>query len=101
MALNENAGKGRKVGRNFASLRATFSRSATPVAELDSNPPPNVAKTLQPPSGSLDRRQSKMTLFDLFSKPKVERARGYGGALETTPERSQTPAHFYAQSDND
>lgn len=108
--------KGRKTGRNFASLRATFSRSATPVTEMQQNlapkSTPDVVKSLQhrqstpdvakpqqaqqPPTATLEKRQSKMSLFDLFSKPKVERARGYHEqALDPLPERAQTPAHFY------
>ena len=44
----------------------------------------------------MDRRQSKMTLFDLFSKPKVERARAiHEPVLEPLSERSETPVHFY------
>jgi hypothetical protein len=102
MALNDNAGKPRKPTRNFASLRATFSRSTTPVTELERKTEPNLVNVdIKPlpvvPTSNLDRRQSKMSLFEMFSKPKVERARGYGNepGLESLPERSQTPAHFY------
>jgi hypothetical protein len=43
-----------------------------------------------------------MTLFDLFSKPKVERARGHHEqGLEVLPERSQTPAHFYRRPEKE
>lgn len=95
--------QGRKIGRNFASLRATFSRSAAPVAEISPRTAPAKAPPLPTPAPSptlaqasvastripppalkptsaisvLDRRQSKYTLFDLFSKPKVQTARGY------------------------
>jgi hypothetical protein len=116
--------KGRKLGRNFASFRATFSRSATPVVTEQQKPAPIVVKSApnvvkpappqpqllspipekptpapKPPAGNLEKRQSKMTLFDLFSKPKVERARGHHEALESRPERSQTPAQFYRRPD--
>lgn len=106
---------GRKPGRNLSSLlssrsakeaspnsRWTFSKSPAPIAEIKPQPagPRKPAEAKQddaPPSAAaVDKRQSKMSLFDLFSKPKVERARGFhesGG--ESIPERSQTPAHFY------
>ena len=41
-----------------------------------------------------------MNLFDLFTKPKVERARGsHEPGLDSLPERSQTPAHFYREDE--
>jgi hypothetical protein len=117
--------KGRKLGRNFASFRATFSRSTTPVVAAPPKPAPHVVKPAPPqhqllspipekptpptkstppsrsPAGNLEKRQSKMTLFDLFSKPKVERARGHHEATENLPERSQTPAHFYRRPEKE
>jgi hypothetical protein len=105
--------KGKKA-RPFASL---FSRSAPVVTELPPKPPPNVepavGKSIQKPvqkpvqkpaqkpaqkaTPPLEKRQSKLNLFDLFSKPKVEVAYGHHEAatLDALPERSQTPAQFY------
>src|SRR5947207_14567929 len=43
-----------------------------------------------------------MNLFDLFTKPKVERARAFHDrVLETLPERSQTPPHFYRNEESE
>lgn len=112
---------GRKPGRNLSSLLSTrsakehssnsrwaFSKSPAPIAEITASPPePKIPAEDKkddvslPPSGAMDKRQSKMSLFDLFSKPRVERARGFhesGG--ESFPERSQTPAHFYRKQDS-
>jgi hypothetical protein len=101
MALNDQAGKPRRATRNFASLRATFSRSANPVTELEQKPAPKPVNVEIKPTpvalaSNIDRRQNRMSLFDMFSKPRVERARGYGNepGLEPLPERPQTPAHF-------
>ncbi|KAF2401752.1 hypothetical protein EJ06DRAFT_358440 [Trichodelitschia bisporula] len=104
-----------RLGRNFLgsksreplSLRWNLSRTtpATPAPEPKATEPEQEpAPQSQPaPKPSLarseivDRRQSKMSLFDLFSRPKVERARGQYDIPESIPERSQTPAHFYGR----
>lgn len=109
MSLNDRAGRPRRSNRNFSYLRSTFSRSIQPISELEPKPevePANVeSKPLpvlpQAPISSTDRRQNRMSLFDMFSKPRVERARGYGNELGLEPltERPETPApsRFYAK----
>jgi hypothetical protein len=88
--------QGRRAGRNFASLRATFSRSTVSVNEVP--PKENVKKKVLeeippvPKTKLSERRQSKYTLFDLFSKPKVHTARGYHeSGLEVLPEQPPSP----------
>ena len=78
--------------------RWAHSKSAAHLADIK---PPSVnprkpaelsREELASLEGTMDRRQSKMTLFDLFSKPKVERARGIlDPVLESLPARSETP----------
>ncbi|KAF2429371.1 hypothetical protein EJ08DRAFT_661692 [Tothia fuscella] len=96
--------KGRKT-RHFTSF---FSRSTPVVNELPPKPAPNVKETIknqvqrpvEKPTPALEKRQSKLNLFDIFSKPKVEVAYGHHEAASgPLPERSQTPAHFYGHSE--
>ncbi|TLD38354.1 Dihydrolipoyllysine-residue acetyltransferase component of pyruvate dehydrogenase complex [Venturia nashicola] len=110
MPSNDQAARPRRSNRNFSSLRSTFSRSIQPISELDQKPEVIAAyvdtkplpvlpdASISPP----DRRQNRMSLFDMFSKPKVERARGYGNeaGLEPLQERPETPAPslFYVKS---
>ncbi|RDI79277.1 Dihydrolipoyllysine-residue acetyltransferase component of pyruvate dehydrogenase complex [Venturia inaequalis] len=101
MPLNDQLGRPRRSNRNF-SFRSTFSRSIQPISELDQKPkvePANVESKPLPvlPDALIsppDRRQNRMSIFDMFSRPRVERARGYGNeaGLEPLPERSETPA---------
>ena len=101
----------RKFGRNFSLLsksskdqpadsRWNFSKSTGPVTELTDAR--QDGKKQQKSAAQLDKRQSKMNVFDMFSKPKVERARGFHEAgAESPPERSRTPAHLYRLPDVD
>src|SRR5215472_8475694 len=76
--------------------RWVFSKSPVPAAEIDPTPTLPLKSAELGLAATVEKRQSKMNLFDLFSKPKVERARGFHDlGLDTVPERSQTPAHFY------
>lgn len=106
MPYIDQAGRPRRSNRNFSYLRSTFSRSTQPITELEQRPeqklqakPADVDTKPLPvlpdaPMATPDRRQNRMSLFDMFSKPRVERARGYGNeaGLEPLPERSETPA---------
>ncbi|KIW08864.1 uncharacterized protein PV09_00788 [Verruconis gallopava] len=90
--------QGRKSGRNFASLRATFSRSTLALNEgltkEDVRKPAVEEVKPAPKTKQLDRRQSKYTLFDLFSKPKVQTARGYHETgLQPVVEQLPPPPH--------
>jgi hypothetical protein len=59
------------------------SESPSPSIRRDPPPIPNVPK--------LERAASKMSLFNLFSRPKVERARGHTEVGLAIPMRPQTP----------
>jgi hypothetical protein len=85
---------GRKFGRNFS--RRNLPKPSPAVVEM------KVDEKKREKTGALvEKRQSKLSLFELFSKPKVERARGFHEtSLEALPERSQTPTHFYRMPDS-
>lgn len=114
MPPNDLAEKPRRStrNRNFAYLRATFARSTHPITEQEQRPEPKAANVESKPLPVLpdapittsDRRQNRMSLFDMFSKPRVERARGYGyePRMDPLPEQSHTPAPalFYVQPEN-
>jgi hypothetical protein len=77
-----------RFGRSTTNLRETESRASsivgrTPSIRQDPSPTPSVPK--------LERSASKMSLFNLFSKPKVERARGHTEVGLAVPMRPQTP----------
>ncbi|EAT86975.2 hypothetical protein SNOG_05911 [Parastagonospora nodorum SN15] len=73
-----------RFGRSTTNLRDSDSRASgrTSSTRRDASPPPTEPK--------VERSASKMSLFSLFSKPKVERARGHtevGLAAEVLRER--------------
>jgi hypothetical protein len=70
-----------RFGRSSTNLRETESRASS--MRRDPSPTPSVPK--------LERSASKMSLFNLFSKPKVERARGHTEVGLAVPMRPQTP----------
>lgn len=77
-----------RFGRSTTNLRepearAPSSTGRTPSFRRDQSPPPSVPK--------LERSASKMSLFNLFSRPKVERARGHTEVGLAVPMRPQTP----------
>lgn len=100
--------QGRRGGRNFASLRATFSRSSVNVNEVPTKErekerekivvvekkPAREELKSPPKAKSVDRKTSRYSVFDLFSKPKVQTARGYHEpGLETQSEQLDTKSH--------
>lgn len=73
-----------RFGRSTTNLRepeSSTSRSSS--IRRDPSPSPSVPK--------LERSASKMSLFNLFSRPKVERARGHTEVGLAVPMRPQTP----------
>lgn len=77
-----------RFGRSTTNLRESESRSSSSTGRTvstrrDPSPPPSVPK--------LERSASKMSLFSLFSRPKVERARGHTEVGLAVPMRPQTP----------
>jgi hypothetical protein len=77
------------------SSRWRFSRSTTNLREPEprtirpSQAPP---KPTPAPAPKLERTPSKMSLFNLFSKPKVEKARGHVEVGLAVPMRPQSPS---------
>jgi hypothetical protein len=69
-----------RFGRSTANLHEP-ARSASIVSKTPS----------MTPSRKLERVSSKMSLFNLFSRPKVERARGHTEVGLAVPMRPQTP----------
>ncbi|KAF2233655.1 hypothetical protein EV356DRAFT_533651 [Viridothelium virens] len=78
---------GRRSPRDLPPIRTSFS-SSTPSSKgnvsrsgnplVDQTPrQPRPSAPAPAPTPKMDRRQSKMSLFNLFSRPKVERSRGY------------------------
>ncbi|KAI8941849.1 hypothetical protein NX059_003047 [Plenodomus lindquistii] len=67
--------------RSTTNLRETASRSGSIISTP--MPPPSVPKS--------ERSASKMSLFSLFSRPKVERARGHTEVGIAVPMQPQTP----------
>ncbi|KAH3971518.1 hypothetical protein HBI56_138940 [Parastagonospora nodorum] len=74
-----------RFGRSTTNLRDSDSRASgrTSSTRRDASPPPTEPK--------VERSASKMSLFSLFSKPKVERARGHTEVGLAVPMRPQTP----------
>ncbi|KAH7072162.1 hypothetical protein BKA63DRAFT_63828 [Paraphoma chrysanthemicola] len=77
-----------RFGRSTTNLREPEARSSSSTGRTastiqDASPTPSVPK--------LERSASKMSLFNLFSRPKVERARGHTEVGIAVPMRPQTP----------
>ncbi|KAF2028310.1 hypothetical protein EK21DRAFT_90733 [Setomelanomma holmii] len=77
-----------RFGRSTTNLREPEFRSSSSTGHTasirrDPSPTPSVPK--------LERSASKMSLFNLFSRPKVERARGHTEVGLAVPMRPQTP----------
>jgi hypothetical protein len=77
-----------RFGRTPTIPRDSESRSSSAIGRTsairrDPSPTPSVPK--------LERSASKMSLFNLFSRPKVERARGHTEVGLAVPMRPQTP----------
>lgn len=73
-----------RFGRSTTNLRDPGPHSPS-SARRESSPNPN------PPKRNLERSTSKMSLFNLFSRPKVEKARGHTEVGLAVPMRPQTP----------
>lgn len=71
-----------RFGRSTTNLRETGSRSSS-ITPSDLVP--------AAPKTSIERSASKMSLFNLFSKPKVERARGHTEVGLAVPMRPRSP----------
>ncbi|KAJ4364426.1 hypothetical protein N0V83_009020 [Neocucurbitaria cava] len=90
---SKNAGSQRNRAQDSSSTsRWRFNRSSTTLLEVGSRP---TTSRQNPPASTptpkLERTPSKMSLFSLFSRPKVERARGHTEVGLAVPMRPQTP----------
>lgn len=88
--LFQRSAKGTTVDPNSATLsRSANKPDGAPLPTQGSTTSTNLAD-------KVDKRQSRRSLFDLFSKPKVERARGCqeSGPVDM-PSRSQTPISYF------
>ncbi|KAF1964342.1 hypothetical protein BU23DRAFT_604863 [Bimuria novae-zelandiae CBS 107.79] len=76
----------------FSTSRWRRNRSNANVPEQNPHPTPTstIMNSLKPPP-AMERKSSKMSLFNLFSKPKVERARGHTEAGLAIPMQPQEP----------
>ncbi|KAF1850475.1 uncharacterized protein K460DRAFT_275099 [Cucurbitaria berberidis CBS 394.84] len=76
-----------------STSRWRFNRSTTNLLEVSSRQAPtNPIPRANTPAPKLERPPSKMSLFSLFSRPKVERARGHTSEVGiAVPMRPQTP----------
>ncbi|KAH7385243.1 hypothetical protein DE146DRAFT_194836 [Phaeosphaeria sp. MPI-PUGE-AT-0046c] len=77
-----------RFGRSTTNLREPESRVSSSTGSSSSirravSPVPSIPK--------IERSSSKMSLFNLFSKPKVEKARGHTEVGLAVPMRPQTP----------
>lgn len=77
-----------RFGRSTTSLREPESRASSSTGRASS-----IRRAVSPvPSApKIERSASKMSLFNLFSKPKVEKARGHTEVGLAVPMRPQTP----------
>ncbi|KAI4663066.1 uncharacterized protein J4E79_004380 [Alternaria viburni] len=88
-----------KTHSSSMSSRWRFNRSTATLQEPERAPSvasqtPSIAKKQAPlpaPPKKVERVASKMSLFSLFSKPKVEKARGHTEVGLAVPMRPQTP----------
>ncbi|USP75393.1 hypothetical protein yc1106_02667 [Curvularia clavata] len=83
-------------GRSNASLsnpvsRWRLTRSTANLQEAARSSSVASKASNQAPAPKLERSSSKMSLFNLFSKPKVEKARGHTEVGLAIPMRPQTP----------
>jgi len=86
-------GSTRNRDQNHSSTsRWRFARSTTNLQDQVPQSPSMVSATAPTaPAKKLVRVSSKMSLFSLFSRPKVERARGHAEVGLAVPMRPQTP----------
>ncbi|KAF2732191.1 hypothetical protein EJ04DRAFT_401438, partial [Polyplosphaeria fusca] len=66
-------------------------RSSANLLEQITHPAPNPSPSERKPEPKLGRTPSKMSLFNLFSKPKVEKARGHTEVGLAVPMQPQSP----------
>ncbi|OAG06168.1 uncharacterized protein CC84DRAFT_1092558 [Paraphaeosphaeria sporulosa] len=82
---------------NFTTSRWRRNRSNANLLEQNLQPMPSAANmnSLRPPPALERKNSSRMSLFNLFSKPKVEKARGHievGLAVPMQPQEPPRPA---------
>lgn len=75
------------LGDAFSNSRWGFARSTTPVKEILSTSTITTTVASVPKGSRLERRRSKLSLFNLFNRPRVEKQRGYS----EPPERAVVP----------
>ncbi|KAI1533536.1 hypothetical protein PtrCC142_007668 [Pyrenophora tritici-repentis] len=81
-----------KNHHHLSTSRWRFTRSTPNLQEQAQRSPSMVSATAPTaPAKRLERVSSKMSLFNLFSRPKVERARGTADVGLAVPMRPQTP----------
>lgn len=93
MAPNDNHGL-RNLTPQSSNSRWRFTRSTTNLREAASQSisgPSSGSNPVQNNAPTLARASSRMSLFNLFSRPKVERARGHTEVGLAIPMRPQTP----------
>ncbi len=90
MASNDNHSL-RNLASQSSNSRWRFTRSTANLREVASQaiPGPTAGQSSGPPK--VVRAPSKMSLFNLFSRPKVERARGHTEVGLAVPMGPQTP----------
>ncbi|KAH7128799.1 hypothetical protein B0J11DRAFT_578970 [Dendryphion nanum] len=79
--------------RNDTTFRWRWNRSSANLLDHAAPIPLNPSTSMSPPK--LERSASKMSLFNLFSRPKVEKARGHtevGLAIPMEPQQPPKPA---------
>ena len=98
-ASHTSLGSMRNRNQNHSSTsRWRFTRSTTNLQDQVQRSPsvvsatvPTVPAPAPAPAKKLERVSSKMSLFNLFSRPKVEKARGHAEVGLAVPMRPQTP----------
>ncbi|KAF2821228.1 hypothetical protein CC86DRAFT_110983 [Ophiobolus disseminans] len=77
-----------RFGRSTTNLREPESRSSSSMGQT-----PSIRRAPSPSASApkLERSASKMSLFNLFSRPKVEKSRGHTEVGLAVPLRPQTP----------
>lgn len=77
-----------------STSRWRFNRSTTTLPDANSHSTPtrpSLPPSANLPAPKLERSPSRMSLFSLFSRPKVEKARGHTEVGLAVPMRPQTP----------